>query len=233
MKTSGGLSLLLAVGLLGARPAAAQNPPAPPAVPAPQLQQPRQAAFPPALAVSIGVSGFGGRAESDSGTSHFQFKITSGLTLVGRLQSPLGRHFGLHVGGAVAYRSRSVERDGVPFASDNQSVLALRGEAGLLYRFKPAAPIYFAGAFVLQRLSPSPVRVQAVSAATETGGGFGIGYEFGERPGRDLVGRVELWNYFMQPSAVGYNPGANGVAPTGSAHDFVLSLGLARRIRPR
>jgi hypothetical protein len=192
----------------------------------------RAVAFPPAASVLIGVSSYGDRARSDSGagTSEFTYALTTGPLVTARLQVPLGRRFGLHVGGGFTYRSRRVDRDGTPLSSLNDHVATVRAEGGLLFRFKPAAPIYFGGSFVYVRHGAPPVLNQAGGVTTETGGGFGVGLDFGRSPASSLAGRVEFWNYFVKPSASGL---AGGISAKSTARDGVFTIGVTYRLRAR
>lgn len=190
--------------------------------------------FPSALTLAVGISSFGARAEraetlfaQDSSPHNYTYSLVKGLTGVARLQSPLGRRFGLMLGASVAYRAHDTKRDGEPFTASDDKVLSLRGEAGLLFRFKPAAPVYFGASVVYQRHNPAPVEGQTASNTTESGGGIGIGYEFERRGGTSA--RLEMWNYWMSPSSSGI---LAPIRPSGSAHDFVLTLGVTRRITP-
>ncbi|MDO8665199.1 MAG: hypothetical protein Q7J79_01205 [Gemmatimonadales bacterium] len=212
------LGILLAGG--PAMAAAQVGPlPAPPA---------RAVAFPPAASVLIGFSSYGDRAGSaDSAGSTYTYTLSRGPTLTGRLQSPLGRRFGLHVGGGFSYRNTRVDRDGSPFSSSNERVATMRGEGGLLFRFKPAAPIYFGGGFVYYRHGGDPA-VLGRGAMTETGGAFGIGYDFGQKPGSNVAGRIEYWNYFVSPNASGLT---GGVEAKSSARDWTFTVGATYRLR--
>jgi hypothetical protein len=219
------------VGLLIQAPAAAQRP----ARERPVLAVQPAVAFPPAVTAAFGISTFGARAERTEtlvtdGTIHdYSFSLVKGLTLAARVQSPLGRQFGLMLAGSAAYRSRDVRRDGEPFIASESKILSLRGEAGLLFRFKPAAPIFFGASFVYQTHRPAPVEGQEVSRATESGGGIGIGYEFERRANSSMSARIEMWNYWVSPTGAGILP---PLRKTGSAHDFVLTLGITRRLNP-
>ena len=189
---------------------------------------PRAVAFPPALSVMVGVSTYGARARRDSGASEFTYPLSTGPTVSARLQSPLGRRFGLHVGGGFSYRNPREDVGGSPRRSSNERVATMRGEGGLLFRFKPAAPIYFGGGFVYYRHGGDPVFGQGRGAMTETGGAFGIGYDFGRKPGSNVAGRIDYWTYFVSPNASGPT---SGVEAKSSARDWTFTVGATYRLR--
>jgi hypothetical protein len=205
---------------LGAQQVGQQEPPA------------RPVGFPTAVWGTLGIGSVGVRATQRFGVARdtlFEYSLSNGLTASARLQAPLGRQLGVTIGGSVSYRQQRLELNGQPEAfGDN--VLTLRGEAGLLFRFKPAAPIYFAAVAVYLRHDQPPVMDTATvrPAVTEVGGGFGIGYEFARRPGSDLSGRLEFWNHFVSPSKEGLPP---GVTARTSARDWVLAVGASYRLR--
>jgi len=190
----------------------------------------RPVAFPPAVSLMVGVSTYGDRARSDSGlgTSEFTYRMSSGPTASARLRAPLGRRFGLQVGGGFTYRHPRVDRNGSPFVvADSQNIASFRAEGGLLYRFKPAAPIYFGAGLVYYRHGGDPVAGQGRGAMTETGGAFGVGYDFGQKPGSNLTGHVEYWNYFVGPNASGLQ---NGLTAKSTARDGAFSVGMTYRL---
>ena len=159
-------------------------------------------AFPPAASVLVGFSGYGDRAGySDTLGSTWSESLGNGPVLTGRVQSPLGRRFGLHVGGAITRRSHRVDKDGNPQSTSSDHVISLRADGGLLFRFKPAAPIYFGGGVTYYRHSSSPLIVASSGAASELGWGIGLGADFGRRPGSNIFGRVEYWSYWVRPKA--------------------------------
>lgn len=194
--------------------------PAPPA---------RAVAFPPAASVLIGFSSYGARAGStDSAGSTYTYTLSRGPILTGQLQSPLGRRFGLHLSGAFTYRSRREDRGGSPLSTTNDRVPSLRVDGGLLFRFKPAAPVFLGGSLVYVRHGAPPVLNQSGGVVTETGGGFGIGYDFGQRPGSNVGGRIEYWSYFVSPNANGLTA---GVEAKSRARDWTLTVGATYRLR--
>lgn len=123
-----------------------------------------------------------------------------------------------------------MDQNGSPLASFGDRVLTLRADGALLFRFKPAAPIYFGGAVVYYRHGAPPVLTQQGGAMSEAGAGFGIGYDFGRKPGSALGGRIEYWSYFVGPSADGL-PG--GVSAKSRARDGALTVGVTYRLRIR
>ncbi|MDP3775639.1 MAG: hypothetical protein Q8Q85_15365 [Gemmatimonadales bacterium] len=196
--------------------------PAPPA---------RAVAFPPAASVLIGFSSYGARAGStDSAGSTYTYTLSRGPILTGRLQSPLGRRFGLHLSGAFTYRSRREDRDGSPLSTTNDRVPSVRVDGGLLFRFKPAAPVFLGGSLVYVRHGAPPVLNQSGGVMTETGGGFGIGYDFGQKPGSNVAGRIEYWSYWVRPKADGLS---GGYIPRTRARDGALTIGVTYHLRIR
>jgi hypothetical protein len=191
---------------------------------------PRAMAFPPSLSVMVGVGTYGPRAARDSIGTLQTRSLTTGPILTARLQAPFGRRFGLQVGGGVTRRSRREDRNGAPFFSQGDHVVTLRAEGGLLFRFKPAAPIYFGGSFVYVRHGAPPVINQVGGVTTETGGGFGVGVDFGRKPGSSFAGRIEYWNYFVKPSAGGLT---QDFLARSRAHDTAVTIGVTYRMRAR
>ncbi len=184
------LAVLLAGVTAGA---AAQNAPLPPRP---------SVGFPPAISLMFGFSGYGDRAGYfDTTGSKWTESLGNGPILVGRVQSPLGRRFALHAGGAVTRRTLRQDQDGNPQFTSNYKVLSLRVDGGLLFRFKPAAPMYFGGAFTYLRHGSAPVIEASDHVTTETGFGLGVGVDFGRRPGSNIFGRAEYWSYWMTPKA--------------------------------
>jgi hypothetical protein len=221
-------ALLLAIARPGVLPAQQED-----AV----IDAPRPVGFPVSVSASLGFSSYGNRATQtttrplDSSEVELAYALSNGPALVARAQAPLGRLFGLVLGAGVSWRSRRLTEDGEPQSTPPGHVLSVRGEGGLLFRFKPAAPIYFAGVVSYVRHSQSPVENQPGSPA-EMGGGVGVGYEFARRPGSNLSARVEWWNYWIKPKAEGL-PG--GYVARSLAHDGMLAFSLVYRLglRPR
>lgn len=194
-------------------------------------------AFPPAASIMFGFSGYGDRAGYTDTTdgSKWAESLGNGPVLTGRVQSPLGRRFGLHAGGAVTRRTLRQDKDGNPQFTSNYRVLSFRLDGGLLFRFKPAAPMYFGGAFTYLRHSSAPVIDAADRVTTETGFGLGVGVDFGRRPGSNIFGRAEYWSYWMTPKADSV-PGP--FVLRSRARDGALSVGITyllnvRPARPR
>jgi hypothetical protein len=184
----------------------------------------RAVAFPPAASVLIGVSSYGDRAGyTDASGSQWTESLGNGPVFTGRLQSPLGRRFGLHVGGAFTYRSHREDKDGSPQFTSNDHVVSLRFDGGLLFRFKPAAPIYFGGAVTYYHHGLSPVVVASSGATSELGWGLGLGADFGRRPGSNIFGRVEFWSYWVRPKADSL---IGAYTLRSSARDGALSVGI-------
>lgn len=223
---SGRAPISVAAALIAAAAAAAAQVP-PPREPTQSTLPPTPAvAFPPAVSVMLGVSTYGARAsQSDS----LSYGLSGGPIVSARIQSPLTRRLGLHVAGAITNRSLRESVNGEPVQSFSDHVITLRAEGGLLFRFKPAAPIYFGGSVVYYRHGSPPVFGQTGGTVTELGGGFGIGGDFGRKPGSSMAGRVEYWSYFVSPKASGL-PG--GYAAESRARDWALSFGFTFYQRP-
>ena len=142
------------------------------------------------------------------------------------MQFPVTRRLGLVGSASITRRNRRAERQGDPFSSTVDKVRFSRLAAGVGFRFRPHAPVFFAGTFVYNVISPGPVEFQDANVS-EMGGGFGIGYDFGRTARKPVFGRIEVWNYWVKPSGADLNPGYEAKSRT---HDLSVALSVNYRL---
>lgn len=195
-------------------------------IPAPPERYRPTTAFPVAVGVMLASGRYGDRAQRAFPQGGPEtYRMSGGLAAGVKLQAPLTRRLGVLATGSVTRRSRRSEQGGYPFTSADRVTLA-RIETGIAFRFRPHAPVFFAGSFVYDLIRPGPVKLQDVNVA-EMGGGFGIGYDFGRSARMPVFGRIELWNYWVKPSATGLAPDYEAKSLT---HDLAIALSANYRI---
>jgi len=192
--------------------------------PAPPERYRPTTAFPAAVGLTLSSASYGDRAGQGDTIAH---KLSRGLAIGGHVQSPVTRRLGFIGSASIAWRSRVAEHEGNPFSSSVDKVRFSRLAAGIGFRFRPHAPVFFAGTFVYNLISPGPVEFQDANVV-ETGGGFGIGYDFGRSARTPLFGRVELWNYWMKPSTAKLLPTYEAKSRT---HDLSVALSVNYRLK--
>jgi hypothetical protein len=153
------------------------------------------------------------------------YNLSGGLAAGARFQIPLLRQVGLLAGADITRRHRRGEREGDPIAL-NEKVTLTRLEAGLGFRFRPSAPVFFGAVFVYDRLNPGAGPFQDLTVS-ESGGGFGVGVDFGRSTQHRFFGRLDVWNYWLKPSATGLDV---GYETKNLAHDLSISLSVHYRI---
>ena len=184
-------------------------------------------AFPAAVGLLLASGSYGARAEKPFTTGGpATYNLSGGLAIGAKLQAPITRRLGVLAAGSITRRNRQGERGGDPFSATEDKVTFNRFEAGIGFRFRPHAPVFFAGSFVYNLVSPGPVEFQDANVA-ELGGGFGIGYDFGRTARTPVFGRIEVWNYWVKPSATGLDPGYEAKSLT---HDLSIGLSVNYRI---
>jgi len=181
-------------------------------------------AFPAAVGLMLSTGSYGDRARQSDTITH---KLSRGLAIGGQVQFPVTHRLGLIGSASISARRRLAEHQGDPFSSSVEKVRFRRLAAGIGFRFRPQAPVFFAGTFVYNLISPGPVEFQDADVS-ETGGGFGIGYDFGRSARTPLFGRFELWNYWMKPSAANLLPTYEAKSRT---HDLSIALSVNYRLK--
>ena len=211
----------LLLGVLAPWRLAAQDAPPPP-------ERYRQTtAFPLAIGAELSTASYGDRAKKEfTQGGPATYNLSGGLALGVRLQAPLMSRVGVIGGASITRRARRGEREGDPFSSNVDKVTFNRIQAGLGFRFRPNAPVFFSAVFVYNRVSPGPVEFQDATVS-EMGGGLGLGIDFGRTAGLPLFGRFEVWNYWVKPSATDLDIGYEAKSLT---RDLVLALSLNYRI---
>ena len=145
-----------------------------------------------------------------------------------RLQEPLTRQLGLRLGADLSAPTLRVDRDGSEFARFDQRSTAIRGEAVLLFRFKPAVPIFFGAGGTYAWWNPGPVTSQtglAQEKGAEYGGIVTIGYDASIDSSWGV--RFEFLNYLMIPNDAGL-PAGDYTAKS-LTHDWTLGVGVTYR----
>lgn len=197
------------------------------APPPPERYRPT-AAFPAAIGVVLASGTYGDRAKLPRPATgdEITYKLSSGLAVGAHVQFPVTRRLGFVGSASVTKRNRRAERQGDPFSSNVDRVEFNRFEAGLGFRFRPHAPVFFAGTFVYHLISPGPVEFQDVNVA-EVGGGVGVGYDFSVSRS-PVFGRIEVWNYWVKPSATDLDFGYEAKSLT---HDLSVALSVNYRLK--
>jgi len=142
-----------------------------------------------------------------------------------RFQEPLTRQLGLRLGADVSAPTLRVDRDGSEFARFDQRATAIRGEAVLLFRFKPGVPIFFGAGGTYAWWNPGPVTSQTgltQEKGAEYGGILTVGYDIAIDPSWGV--RFEFLNYLMIPNDAGL-PSADYSAKS-LTHDWTLGVGV-------
>lgn len=196
-------------------------------VPPPPERYRPTAAFPAAVGLMLSSGSYGDRAKLPRPATgdEITYKLSSGLAIGGHVQFPVTRRLGLVGSASITRRNRRAERQGDPFSSNVDKVAFNRFEAGLGFRFRPHAPVFFAGTFVYHLISPGPVEFQDVNVA-EVGGGVGVGYDFSVSRS-PVFGRIEVWNYWVKPSGTDLDPGYEAKRLT---HDLSVALSVNYRL---
>jgi opacity protein-like surface antigen len=184
-------------------------------------------AFPAAVGLMLSSGSYGDRAKLPRPVTgdEITYKLSSGLAVGAHVQFPVTRRLGLVGSASITRRNRRAERQGDPFASRVDKVRFSRLAAGVGFRFRPHAPVFFAGTFVYNVISPGPVEFQDANVA-EVGGGVGVGYDFSVSRS-PVFGRIEVWNYWVKPSGTDLNPGYEAKSRT---HDLSVALSVNYRL---
>jgi len=200
---------------------------------APLRQRPTRA-FSRQVSVSFMLGFHGGRAELlDSASSGCEPELpctrsygpAGGAHVAVRYQEPLTRRLGLRLGADLSAPTLRIDKDGSEFARLNQRSTAIRGEAVLLFRFKPAVPIFFGAGGTYAWWNPGPVAIETgvtQSSGAEYGGILAIGYDAPIENGWGV--RFEWTNYLMIPRDTELP--ATGFAVKSLTHDWTLGIGV-------
>lgn len=146
-----------------------------------------------------------------------------------RYVEPITRQLGIRLGADISAPSLRIDRDGSEFARLGNRSTAIRGEAILVFRFKPGVPVFFGAGGTYTWWNPGPTSIEAGTyqeAGAELGGILTIGY--------DAVidgawgARFEFMNYLMVPNSEGLP--ANDFSAKSIAHDWTLGVGVTYRL---
>ena len=207
--------------------------PAASAAQAPLRQRPTRA-FTRHVSLTIALGFHGTRAERLDSLSNpctqqtpctWSYGPAGGAHVALRLQEPLTRQLGLRLGADLSAPTLGVDRDGSEFARVDQRSTAVRGEAVLLFRFKPGAPIFFGAGGTYTWWNPGPVTSQTgltQENGAEYGGILTIGYDVPIDPRWGV--RFEFLNYLMIPNDAGLPPG--DYTAKSLTHDWTLGVGV-------
>jgi hypothetical protein len=151
---------------------------------------------------------------------------------------PLGRFFGLSVGGAAGQPQRVVCVQGNNCqATSTDRLTVLRGNGLLLFRLKPQAPVFIGVGYGAARINPGSLPWQD-SMVVEKGPVAELAFDFAL--GEQVGFRIAWWNYWLAVDASGIGNAA-GIAdcrtsggdgcftPETTAHDQMFTF--AARIR--
>jgi hypothetical protein len=156
------------------------------------------------------------------------------------VQVPLGRMFGLSVGGAVGQPQRVQCKQGTNCqATSTEKLTVLKGSALLLFRLKPQAPVFIGVGYGASRASRGAIQGQDTTVS-EQGPVVQLAFDFAL--GQQVGLRISWWNYWMGTSTIGIG-GSNDLVrlcsesavdgcfqPEKTAHDQLLSFGARVRL---
>jgi hypothetical protein len=153
---------------------------------------------------------------------------------------PLGRYFGLSLGGAIGQPQRVVCQQGSfcqATSSERQTVL--RGNGLLLFRLKPQAPIFLGVGYGAAQANPGSLPWQD-STIIERGPVAELAFDFAL--GQQVGFRVAWWNYWLTVNSDGLGPASGVIAcstpgagdgcftPETTAHDQMWTFGARVRL---
>lgn len=187
----------------------------------------RPRAFDGAVTIGAGLAFNGTRAEQGDDqlcparVSCISHAVSNTPMVSVDLQVPLARVIGLSVG-ASAGRPARILCD--PGCASTDRVTAIRGQAMVLIRLKPRAPIYFGFGASGTRFDPGPVNGQN-DATVEWGGSLVVGYDF--QLSSRVGGRIAWWNFLSQPDASGLG---TAFEVKGLTYDAMIAFGARIRL---
>ena len=150
----------------------------------------------------------------------FSQDLGSGPMFTANFEAPLGKRFGFTVGGAIGRMSRIQCTQGAQ-CNDRGNITDIKGNALLLFRFKPQAPIFFGFGGAVNHTDPGPVEpFQDNITITETGPTLLVGYDFAL--GSKVGARIAWWSYWFSPQDD--NLPSTGFKTPGSSYDTVVSI---------
>lgn len=188
-----------------------------------QLSGPRSA-FVPAISPSVGPMIFGHRLAQATNEAGYR----SSIALAVRAEHPLSRRTGLMAHASVApFSAQVTESDGANRAIWSKAIV-YRVDAGLSWRFKPAAPVFFygGGGLVGATRYGWPNAEQLSGSVLEPQAALAVGYDAGSRGRWNF--RATYAGYFVFPSTVE----GSGVEAKTLAYDWSLQLGARYALRP-
>jgi hypothetical protein len=189
-----------------------------PAAAAAQLGGGRRA-FEPALTPWLGAMLFGNRLEQAGTEARYRSSVAVGV----RVEYPLTRRLGVMVNAGLAPFSNQQTETGESDRALYADAVVYRADAGVSWRFKPAAPVFFyvgggvvgANRYAIQTLD---------GAVTDPQGALGVGYD-GTRRGRWNFRAVYV-GYFVFPTSVTARATSGPqVVAKGLAYDWTIQLG--------
>lgn len=153
---------------------------------------------------------------------------------------PLGRYFGLAVGGAIGQPQRVVCLQGTNCqATSSERLTVLRGNGLLLFRLKPQAPVFLGLGYGAARANPGSAPWQD-STIVERGPVAELAFDFAL--GQQVGFRIAWWNYWLSVNGDGLStaggfqscstPGAGDgcFTPETTAHDQMFTFGARVRL---
>lgn len=128
-------------------------------------------AFPRSAGASFGVASFDTRSQSLGA----KFTYKSSLTVGGRLDQPLSRRTGLLLNAAVAPLTQQKGEGTGSTVLSNKLIIGVV-DAGIGFRFKPSAPVFFLAGGGLTYATRPPVP-ESTGSVAEPHGVIAIGYD--------------------------------------------------------
>ena len=152
---------------------------------------------------------------------------------------PVGRYFGLSAGGMIGQPQRvTCAQDTNCQATSTDRLTVLRGNALLLFRLKPQAPIFIGVGYGMTQANPGTLPWQD-SVIVEKGPVAELGFDF--NLGEQFGFRIAWWHYWMSVDASGSSsvagialcssdPSDGCFTPETTAHDQMITFGARIRL---
>jgi hypothetical protein len=178
-------------------------------------------AFESAVTPWIGPMSFGNRLQFNFIEARYRSSIAAGA----RAELPLTRRLGAMANVGVAPFSRQQTEDPNSRQVFRANTIVYRADAGLSWRFKPRAPIFFyAGGGVTGASRYAMPADDLAGSVIEPQAAFALGYDAGQRGRWNF--RVVYAGYVVFPTST-----ASEIKAKGAAYDWAVQLGARYSFR--